>query len=77
MKKQRSNYPVAKSAKGVLDFIKVFSQVNGYAPSYREIGENFGKTHEWARYVVTHLQKEKKVRVRPGKHRGIELPKKS
>lgn len=67
------NWPINKSSQQVYAFILRFYEDNKYMPALSEIGEYFGKTKMWAKMVLADLHKQKKIRVFPGKHRGISL----
>ena len=65
---------LTKRQKQILDFVNQFIDNNGYAPSYREIGEHFGLSSSAtvAEHVQT-LQNKGYLRTDPNEARSIEI----
>ena len=65
---------LTKRQKEILDFINDFINDQGYAPSYREIGQHFGlsSTATVAEHVQT-LQNKGYLKIDPNEARSIEL----
>jgi len=68
-------YPQWYTAKHiVLPYIlKYTNRHDGMAPTLREIGDNFGRTREWARLMVVILAKMKLVKFERMKNRSVIL----
>lgn len=65
--------PISGIALDVWAYVLGYFQDNQYMPTHGEIAQRFGKSHEWARLCLLELQRQKKLRVVPNKHRGIIL----
>jgi len=65
---------LTKRQKQILDFINQFIESNGYAPSYREIGDHFGLSSSAtvAEHVQT-LQNKGYLKIDPNEARSIEV----
>jgi len=65
---------LTKRQRQILDFINDFSAKNGYAPSYREIGDNFGLSSTATIHAhVSALQKKGLVKKSHNEARSIEV----
>lgn len=74
MSGKRHITPVTGSQQAVLDFISAFTTENGYAPTHREVQENFGWRSQTA--AVNHLDALKfkgLVTWQPGKARTLRV----
>lgn len=69
----KKRIPGSVMAIRVLFFIRKYHVENGYTPTLREIGENFGMTKEGARHYVNKLVASGKILKDKYKLRGIEL----
>jgi len=70
--------PKSVAAKEVWIYILGYYGDYDYMPTLDEIAKNFstdGKafSKEWARLCLKELEKQKKIKVEPRKHRGITL----
>lgn len=70
--------PISKVAEDVWAYILGYYQDEGYMPTLGEIADNAGKdgitySKEWARLCLKELQKQGRIEIDPGKHRGIKL----
>lgn len=70
--------PISKVAEGVWTYVLGYYKDNGYMPTIKEIGDHAGedgviRSKEWARLCLLELQKQGRLEVTPGKHRGIKL----
>ncbi|HDQ22654.1 MAG TPA: transcriptional repressor LexA [Candidatus Uhrbacteria bacterium] len=65
---------LTKRQKQIIDFIQQFTDDNGYAPSYREIGQHFGlsSTATVAEHIQT-LQQKGYLKTDPNEARSIEI----
>lgn len=65
---------LTKRQKQIIDFIQEFTEENGYAPSYREIGDHFGlsSTATVAEHVQS-LQNKGYLKMDPNEARSIEI----
>ncbi len=73
-----SRKPISKVAEGVWAYILGYYTDNGYMPTLGEIADNFSKngstySKEWARLCLKELQKQGRIKITPGKQRGITL----
>jgi len=65
---------LTKRQKQIIDFIQKFTEDNGYAPSYREIGQHFGlsSTATVCEHIQT-LQEKGYLKTDPNEARSIEI----
>lgn len=70
--------PLAVTAeKEVLPFLERYHKKFGVMPTYREMGEHFDRSYQWALLVINALIKLKLITRPKGVMRGIQLTKKS
>jgi len=74
------SYPITKKQKELLDFLKVYFEKWGFAPTYGEISEVFINPHTnkplteasvWER--LNNLEKAGRIKIYRFKPRGIEI----
>ena len=66
--------PLTKRQKEVFDFIVVFQTKWGFAPTLREIAEQYGfKNHSSAQYLIGQLIVKGYIKNYPHKERGMEI----
>lgn len=57
----------------VLDYIQSFQLAKGYPPTRAEIGQQMGTTPNAAQGHLVALQRKGRIRIEPGKGRGIRV----
>ncbi len=66
---------MSEKQQATVEFIRIYTEEKGYAPTEQEIGEWFGISREAAGLRVGTLERKGFIRRTPGVHRSIRLTK--